>query len=71
MWTLLSIFIPNGIGIILYFILRDRFRRSPKCGVTVRSKGAFCPACGAALEHLSGLSRPSRQAGHCTVVARS
>ncbi len=50
MWTLLSIFIPNGIGIILYFILRDPLPRGcPKCGATVRSKGAFCPACGAAL----------------------
>ncbi|HYL78626.1 MAG TPA: zinc ribbon domain-containing protein [Bryobacteraceae bacterium] len=50
MWTLLSIFIPNGIGIILYFLLRDPLPQvCPKCGVTVRSKGAFCPACGATL----------------------
>ena len=28
MWTLLSIFIPNGIGIILYFIQRDPLPRA-------------------------------------------
>jgi hypothetical protein len=50
MWTLLSIFIPNGIGIILYFILRDPMpQECPKCGITVRGKGTFCPACGTAL----------------------
>lgn len=50
MWTLLSIFIPNGIGIILYFIMRDPLPRAcPHCGATVRSQGGFCPACGMAL----------------------
>ena len=50
MWTLLSIFVPNGIGIILYFIQRDPLPRAcRKCGATVSVKGAFCPACGAAL----------------------
>lgn len=50
MWTLLSIFVPNGIGIILYFIMRDPLPRDcPKCGAAISLKGAFCPACGAAL----------------------
>ena len=50
MWTLLGIFIPNGIGIILYFIMRDPLPRvCLKCGATVQSKGAFCPACGTAI----------------------
>ena len=50
MWTLLSIFIPNGIGVILYFIMRDPLPQTcPQCAATVSSKGAFCPACGAAL----------------------
>ena len=50
MWTLLSIFIPNGIGIILYFIMREPLPHvCPKCGITARSKGPFCPACGTAL----------------------
>jgi double zinc ribbon protein len=47
MWTWLSIVIPNGIGIILYFIMRDPLPRScAKCGTTVKSNGAFCTACG-------------------------
>ena len=50
MWTLLSIFIPNAIGIILYFIMRDPLPRTcGNCGATLRSKGAFCPSCGTAL----------------------
>src|SRR5215831_16663734 len=33
MWTLLAIFIPNGIGMILYFILRDPLPEPcPGCG---------------------------------------
>src|SRR5260370_25589462 len=69
MWTLLSIFIPNGIGIILYFILRDPLPQfCPKCGVTVRSKGAFCPACGAALANTCPACHRSVEPGwsHCT-----
>ncbi len=51
MWTLLSIFIPNGIGIILYFILREPLpRKCPQCGASVSNKGgAYCPACGGAM----------------------
>jgi len=69
MWTLLSIFIPNGIGIILYFILRDPLPHTcPKCGVTVRTKGAFCPACGAALVNSCPACRCAVEPGwsHCT-----
>ena len=69
MWTLLSIFIPNGIGIILYFILRDPLPQAcPKCGVTVRSKGAFCPACGAALTNTCPACHCAVEPGwsHCT-----
>lgn len=50
MWTLLAIFIPNGIGIILYFLLREPLLAPcPQCGVSSRSNFAFCPHCGAAL----------------------
>jgi hypothetical protein len=49
LWTVLSALIPDGIGIILYFILRDpRPHPCPKCGAAVNSKFPFCPACGAA-----------------------
>jgi|HubBroStandDraft_1064217.scaffolds.fasta_scaffold353001_2 RNA polymerase subunit RPABC4/transcription elongation factor Spt4 len=50
MWTLLSIFIPNMIGIILYFLLRDPMPTPcPKCGRMVRAGFAFCPSCGTEL----------------------
>jgi hypothetical protein len=68
MWTLLSIFIPNGIGVILYFILRDPLPQvCPKCGVTVRSKGGYCPACGAALANICPACHRSVEPGwsHC------
>lgn len=47
MWTLLGIFVPNAIGIILYFILRDPLLAScRKCGTQVKKGLAFCPQCG-------------------------
>ena len=50
MWTLLAVFIPNAIGIILYFILRGPLLRAcPKCGAAAGSLFPFCPACGTAL----------------------
>ncbi len=48
LWTLLAIFIPNGIGIILYFLLRDPLlAHCTQCRTQVRSNFAFCPNCGA------------------------
>jgi hypothetical protein len=48
MWTLLAIFIPDAIGIILYFILRDPLPATcPQCGASVLSKYTFCSCCGA------------------------
>jgi hypothetical protein len=50
MWTLLAIFIPNTLGIILYFVLRDPLMtRCPKCAAQVKHGFAFCPSCGTAL----------------------
>lgn len=47
MWTLLAIFIPYAIGIILYFILRDPLPSiCPTCSAKVLSKHTFCPSCG-------------------------
>jgi hypothetical protein len=48
MWTLLAIFIPNFIGAILYFFLRDPLLIAcPKCGTRGKSIFVFCPQCGA------------------------
>jgi Double zinc ribbon len=50
MWTLLAIFLPNSIGIILYFVFRDPLPVTcGKCGAQARPGFTFCPQCGAAL----------------------
>jgi|HubBroStandDraft_6_1064221.scaffolds.fasta_scaffold292930_3 RNA polymerase subunit RPABC4/transcription elongation factor Spt4 len=50
MWTLLCIFIGNGIGLILYFILRDPMPTPcTKCGFLVGASYSFCPKCGTEL----------------------
>ena len=49
MWTLLAIFVPDAIGIILYFILRGPLPSVCRtCGARVLAKHAFCPNCGTA-----------------------
>jgi hypothetical protein len=51
MWTLLAIFIANGIGIILYFILRDPMPKPcPGCSTPVKAGFTFCPHCGTSLQ---------------------
>jgi double zinc ribbon protein len=50
LWTLLAIFIPSGVGVILYFILRDPIPvPCPACGTPARKGHAFCASCGAAV----------------------
>src|SRR5207237_5033524 len=46
-WTLLAIFIPNALGIVLYFVLRKpRSATCPQCGAPVQSGYGYCPQCG-------------------------
>jgi RNA polymerase subunit RPABC4/transcription elongation factor Spt4 len=48
MWTLLAIFLTNGIGIILYFILREPMPLyCSRCGGATQQGFAYCPRCGA------------------------
>ena len=50
MWTFLAVLIPNGIGIILYFVFRDPLMaRCGKCGAQGRANFAYCPQCGTQL----------------------
>ena len=50
MWTWLAILVPNGIGIILYFILRDPLQNyCTGCGMAVGRGYGFCPRCGVRL----------------------
>jgi len=44
LWTLLAVFIPNGIGVVLYFILREPMPSyCAKCGSPAKQGHAFCP----------------------------
>jgi RNA polymerase subunit RPABC4/transcription elongation factor Spt4 len=46
LWTLVAIFIPNGLGIILYFILRQpRVIACPQCASAIQAGFNFCPRC--------------------------
>ncbi|MFZ3218053.1 MAG: zinc ribbon domain-containing protein [Candidatus Acidiferrales bacterium] len=51
MWTLLAIFIPDAIGIILYFVLREPpMKACPGCAHLVKPGFTFCPHCGTSLQ---------------------
>jgi predicted RNA-binding Zn-ribbon protein involved in translation (DUF1610 family) len=68
MWTLLAILIPNGIGIILYFVLRDPLPVTcTNCGAQVRRGFTFCPKCGAAVTRACPQCRRAVEPGwtHC------
>lgn len=68
MWTLLAIFLSNGIGVILYFILRDPMPEyCSACGCPMHRGYAFCPRCGANMLPACGSCRRVSQAGwsHC------
>jgi RNA polymerase subunit RPABC4/transcription elongation factor Spt4 len=46
LWTLVAIFIPNGLGGLLYFVLRQPLSSAcPQCGTPVQSGFNFCPRC--------------------------
>jgi len=46
LWTLLVIFVPDAIGFIIYFLLRQPLRIAcPKCGAIGDPAFNFCPRC--------------------------
>jgi hypothetical protein len=46
LWTMVAVIIPNALGIILYFILRQPLRSAcPQCGSAVLTEFNFCPRC--------------------------
>ncbi len=54
-WTLLAMFVPNALGIVLYFVLRKpRIAICPQCGNALQPGFNFCPRC----SHKLGLSCP-------------
>ncbi len=46
LWTFVAILVPNALGMILYFILRQPIRSAcPQCGSFVQSGFNFCSHC--------------------------
>jgi len=46
LWTLVALIIPNGMGILLYFVLRQPFTGTcPQCGRAIEVDFKFCPRC--------------------------
>ncbi len=46
LWTLLVIFVPNALGFLLYFLLRQPIiGPCPQCGTPVQPGFNYCPKC--------------------------
>jgi RNA polymerase subunit RPABC4/transcription elongation factor Spt4 len=46
LWTLLAIFVPYLIGVIIYFLMREPLPYNcPGCGAIVNARFNFCPVC--------------------------
>jgi hypothetical protein len=46
LWTFVVVVVPNAIGFILYFLLRNPIRTNcPKCGAAVDLGVNYCPTC--------------------------
>jgi len=46
LWTLIAIFVPNGLGIVLYFVLRKpRTAHCSQCDAEVEPGFSYCPRC--------------------------
>jgi len=46
LWTIVALFIPNALGILLYFVMRQPLRAlCPSCGAGVDPGFSFCPRC--------------------------
>jgi len=49
MWTLVAIYAPNGVGIIIYLVFRyneKKKKRCPKCNYVLGGEFEVCPNCG-------------------------
>ena len=50
LWTLVAALVPNAIGFVAYFILRESILHPcNQCGTPARREFAFCPSCGSTL----------------------
>lgn len=49
MWTLIVIYVPNGLGLLIYLIVRSNEKKKLRCincGVAVDRDFKICPHCG-------------------------
>jgi hypothetical protein len=75
-WTLLAIFTPSGLGVILYFLFREPLLRPcPSCHAGNKTGLSYCPNCGYALKMACpGCTRPVdegwKNCAHCGVSLR-
>lgn len=63
LWVLISIFVPNMIGIILYFVFRDPIVVCRNCGYSAKGNFTFCPQCGTELQPACPSCRRAVEAG--------
>jgi hypothetical protein len=64
LWTLLALFIPYAVGIILYFVLREPVLvPCPSCGTPARKGHAYCASCGTAVRTICPNCRQPVEAG--------
>jgi len=48
-WTALAVMVPNGLGFVLYFLMRKPMGHPcNRCAASVAGDAAFCPRCGQA-----------------------
>ncbi len=46
LWTLLAIFVPYAIGLVIYFLMREPLPYNcPECGTVVNARFNYCPEC--------------------------
>lgn len=67
-WALVAGFVPNALGFIAYFLLREPLLQPcGACGATTRRDFAFCAQCGAPLARTCPACRRPVEAawGHC------
>ena len=67
-WALVAALVPNALGFLAYFLLREPvLRRCGTCGTAVRRDLAFCPQCGSALAQACPACRRLIEPGwgHC------
>jgi len=52
LWTLVAVFVPSLIGLIIYLIFRENYsaQSCANCGEKVQTSYVTCPSCGASLK---------------------